>query len=671
MATSPPADLLSRALQLHQEGQRADARPLYEALLADHPAHADAWYLLGVLHMQDGRAGDAAGALRCALASMDPAAPAASQAKARMALGGALEATGDLAGARDAYAAAAAQDAWTAAPHVKLGTLRRSLGDAPGAVTAWREALRRDPADAATWGNLAVVLRRQGDASAAEEAFNAAIARRPEDPDLAAAFADLLADQARDDEAETLCRRALERGPYRLDALVMLTNLARRSGDFGHAEAAHQRLVGALARAVQEHRLGQEDVRTLARVLYADLMGALPRPLWRATASALDAGLRARAGTVPDAVPRPGQPGARLRVGYLSEFLGAHPVGHVIAGLFQAHDRDRLEVHVLNARPGGPDGSVYDREIQAGADRVHAVGGLGSADLARQVAGLDLDVLVALDGVMGGATLDVLGYRVARRQLFWLGHAGTLPLHGVDATLADDRVLPTAERLADEPILALPGCYHVASPHPIAPEAPQRAACGLPERGFVFCVFNNPQKIDRRAFQAWMAVLKAVPDSVLWLSTLGRAPRLAAGFAAQATAAGVDPRRLVYAEPMPDKRLHLARLAHAGLLLDTFTLNASTTALDALWAGVPVLTLRGERWHARIAASFLAELGFSELICPSVDAYVERAAALARDPAALARLRSALRDALLTAPLFDLSRFAAKLEDAYAQLSAP
>jgi protein O-GlcNAc transferase len=239
----------------------------------------------------------------------------------------------------------------------------------------------------------------------------------------------------------------------------------------------------------------------------------------------------------------------------------------------------------------------------------------------------------------------------------------------VDYLLADAVTVPDGEEgLYAETVLRLPGCYHCASPHAIADAVPGRADCGLPERGVVFAAFNNIEKIERSAFDLWMTILQAVPGSVLWLTNQRRFQGTEDNLRREAAARGIAGDRLVFAHRLPDKSAHLARHALADLLLDSFTINASTTALDALWAGLPVLTKRGDRFPARLSESFLHSLGLDELVAPDRDGFIRLAVALAEDAPRRAGLKARLAAAVASGTLFDIAGFARKLEAVYRRI---
>ncbi len=410
--------------------------------------------------------------------------------------------------------------------------------------------------------------------------------------------------------------------------------------------------------------------RLLANTVYRMLMVPAPAALERRITDRIDELHRrtlSETGTLPP-LPPPDRVTTkrRLRIGYMTPNLTDHPVGHVTLQLFPAHDRSRFEVHAFatEGRRGGD--PSYTRLHRKGVDFYHDVGKLAPIEIARRIRNLGIDILVDLDGYMETMGTTVLVFRPAPIQIYWLGHAGGLGLSFVDYLIADAIVVPPGEEGAyRESILRLPECYHVASRATIAEATPGRAECGLPEQGFVFGAFNNPEKIDRTVFMAWMKILAAVPGSILWLSTVRGVPAQIESLRRRAESHGVDPARLVFAERLADKAAHFARHRHIDLFLDTLTLNASTTALDALWAGVPLLAVRGRRFASRISNTMLTHIGMADMIVADVDSYIARAVHLAHHPDELAGVRRRLAANREQMPLFDVQRFARHLESAY------
>jgi protein O-GlcNAc transferase len=294
-------------------------------------------------------------------------------------------------------------------------------------------------------------------------------------------------------------------------------------------------------------------------------------------------------------------------------------------------------------------------------DQFHDLRGRGADESAQLIRAAEVDVLVDLTGHTEGDHFAILNHRPAPVQVNWLGYPGTNGALSLDYILADATVAPPGrEPFFSEKIMRLPGCYFPTSYDP-CPPASSRAAAGLPATGFVFASFNNSWKITRDAFAAWLRLLKAVPDSVLWLLDANDAFR--DNLRRAVSAAGLDPTRLIFA-PRTDPDSHLARQQLADLMLDTAPYNGHMTTSDALWAGVPLVTMLGTAFAGRVAASQLETLGLPELITASLQDYEVVALALAKDPARLAVLRAKLAAARASSPLFDAGRMRQNVEQA-------
>ncbi|MCC6913992.1 MAG: hypothetical protein IT566_09845 [Rhodospirillaceae bacterium] len=463
------------------------------------------------------------------------------------------------------------------------------------------------------------------------------------------------------DEARENYEAVLHQYPLAILALTRLLAMDGFEGRLGDAER-HERF---LIRALKAIDLRTIHHNNLAMIAYQAIMRPLTPSVEKSVTAALTTQIAALAeGFGP---PATGQPKStqRLRIGYLSNNFRDHPIGHVTAALFAAHDRAKVEVHVFYCPAG--EANPYTDQIKAGAERFHVE--REPAAMLRAIARENLDVLVYLDGYMTTFLMPVVARRPAAIQVYWLGHAGSCEIDGIDYVLADETVVPAGEEaLYRAKTVRLAGTYHPASPHPIGPDL-SRAEAGLPESGFVFCAFNNPEKIDTPTFDVWMRILRRVPGSVLWLSVT-QSKSLAENLRKEAEARGIGGERLVFATRLPDKAMHLARHRHAGLFLDTLGLNASTTALDALWAGLPLLTVTGPRFASRIATSFLKALDMPEMACRTALEFEERAVTLASDPAALAATKDRLATNLTSQPLFHVDAFCRKLEAALIGIAA-
>jgi predicted O-linked N-acetylglucosamine transferase (SPINDLY family) len=361
------------------------------------------------------------------------------------------------------------------------------------------------------------------------------------------------------------------------------------------------------------------------------------------------------------AAPRAG----RLRIGYLSSDFHDHATAYLIAELIERHDRERFEIHGYSYGPD-PGGAMRTRLVSA-FDRFTDIDALSHRDAAARIRADDIDILVDLKGHTHRARPKILAFRPAPVQVNYLGFPGTMGAPFIDYIVADDfiaprdRQTPYAEKLA-----YLPDCYQPNDTRREIAAAPSRAECSLPAQGFVFCAFNNSFKITPAFFAIWMRLLHQVPGSVLWLLESNALVRR--NLTAAAAAAGVDPDRLVFAPMLPHGQ-HLARHRHADLFLDTLPCNAHTTASDALWTGLPVLTCAGETFAGRVAGSIVRAAGLAEMVTNSPRDYEAMALELVRDPARHAAIRSRLGGGRKNLPLFDMAKRTRDLEALYARMA--
>jgi predicted O-linked N-acetylglucosamine transferase (SPINDLY family) len=584
-----------------------------------------------------------------------------SLSEARFTLARALAAQGRLGEAVPMLGEVVAAEPGLALAHLHLAS---SQEDPVAAAASYRRALELDPGLTAIHRRLGETLRRIGDDRAAIEPLRRAVERVPGDIEAWAELGGALVGSDRAEAARCL-ERALALDPRHLGALVRRIELLQWDGRFDEAEARLEHLVAAMPERIERELIWQR----LAELLYFDVHRPLPPELVQQVERRLDALILGRVQSFGALPARERGAHTTLRVGYLSENFGDQPIGHVTASLFGAHDRANVEVHGFSLRDRSAEAAPFAARIRAGFDVFHAVHELSPRGAASAIRDADIDILVDIDGHAGRRTAEILAYRPAPRQVVFLGTGSGLNLSCADYLISDRIVVPPGEEgLHREQIVRLPDSMHCADRHEIAARPPARTRCGLPAKGFVFGAFARPDKLDRAIMTAWLRILGAVEGSVLWLSPPAAGTALEHNLRALAEAQGVDPDRLVFAERLADKAVHLARHAHCGLLLDTPGFNAASTALDALWAGVPVLALKGTRPFNRLSASFLAALGMDELVCGSLAEYERRAIALARDPAALAALRTTLADQRVSQPLFDIARFAGVLELAYGRI---
>jgi predicted O-linked N-acetylglucosamine transferase (SPINDLY family) len=351
-----------------------------------------------------------------------------------------------------------------------------------------------------------------------------------------------------------------------------------------------------------------------------------------------------------------------LRIGYFSADLHNHATMHLLAGVLECHDRDAFEIHAFSYGPEIED--AMRARARATVDHFHECARLSDGAIIATARKAGIDIAVDLKGYTQDARLAPFAARLAPVQVSYLGYPGTVGADFLDYILADATVLPLdQQRFYDEKIIHLPDSYQANDDRRvIAPDTPPRAEAGLPADRFVYCCFNNAYQITSEIFASWMRILAAVPGSVLWL--LANDSDSIARLRGAAETQGVDPARLVFGPSLPSAQ-HLARHRLADLFLDTLPYNAHTTASDALWAGLPVLTQLGQAFAGRVAASLLNAVGLPEMITRDAAAYEALSIAIGRDPARAAALRAKLAAAIPTAPLFNTPLFTRHLEGAY------
>jgi predicted O-linked N-acetylglucosamine transferase (SPINDLY family) len=361
-------------------------------------------------------------------------------------------------------------------------------------------------------------------------------------------------------------------------------------------------------------------------------------------------------------------PGAKkpgpLRIGYLSSDLREHAVGYLMTEVFGLHDRSKVEVFAYYCGPESRD-SLH-QTFKDTADHWVSIGDMDDAAAARRIAADGIQILVDLNGYTREARLKLVAMRPAPVIVNWLGYPGTMASPYHHYIVADDWIIPSdSELYYSEQVLRLP-CYQPSlRQRNVAATRPSRREVGLPENGFVYCCFNGTHKLSRFTFERWLLILSRVPESVLWLlgSTEATNERLR-DYAAQR---GIARERVVFADKLANP-FHLARYELADLFLDTTPYGAHTTASDALWMGVPVLTLSGRSFASRVCGSLVRAAGLPELICTSAEEYVDRAVALGTDPSQLQPLRERLLAGRDTCALFDMPQLVGRLEELYREM---
>jgi predicted O-linked N-acetylglucosamine transferase (SPINDLY family) len=564
----------------------------------------------------------------------------------------------------------------------RLGYCHLALGELAQAETVLRRELEAHPDVIDTYNTLGVALVQQSRLQDALEVFQEAARRAPGSASANNNVANVLGDLGRHEEALPYLRKVIEVDPKHAEAhhnLGMLYQSLKRHEEAAVSLQEARRLAPAMTYtlsyllwnklSVCDWRGLGTDISELRRQVSGQGSVQDPFTLLAVSPSAEEQRLCAERHAL-EKLPRtartlwegPRSRRDRIRLAYLSSDFHEHATAQLAARLFELHDRARFEV--VGVSYGPDDGSAMRQRLMRAFDRFIDVRERGDEQAARALRELEVDIAVDLKGYTTGSRPAILAHRPAPVQVSYLGFPGTMGVPFIDYIIADRFIIPEADqRWYSEKVVYLPDCYQVNDDgRVIGQRAPTRAEVGLPQGAFVFCCFNNSYKILPPLFDVWMNLLREVPKSVLWLLQDNGPAKL--NLLASAKASGVDPARLVFA-PRVAPAEHLARHALADLFLDTLPCNAHTTASDALWAGLPVLTWAGSTFAGRVAGSLITAVGVPELITGSLAAYEALGVKLAREPELLAKLRDKLARNRATSALFDSDRFRRHVEAAY------
>ena len=602
-------DTLLRAIGLQHERQPEAAAALFEEVLAADAHNAAALYSLTVIAMQ---AGDAAQALALAARGV---AHNPSYAPLRYVHGAVLQALDRKEEALASFDAALALQPDYVEALLNSGVLLRNMFRHADALERFNRVVAIDPNHVTALGNFGILLTEFKQSEQAIAAFERLLALAP-DYDYAPGLLFY--------ERMHICDW---RG---FDELTARITAGVRAG---------QRSCKSLAFMSASDQAA--DHLQAARIFAAHYAPPKPKALWN------------------------GEPyrHRKIRLAYVSPDFREHPVGHLMAGVFERHDKNRFETIAISL--GIDDGSRLRARMVAAFDHFIDARAMGSEEIARRMREMEIDIAVDLGGYTSDTRTDIFAHRPVPVQVNYLGYPGTMGTTYHDYIIADRHTIPPAhqafytERVAYLPDTYLPTDNSVQ----IAEHTPSRAECGLPDEGFVFCSFSHDYKISPPVFDVWMRLLAQVPGSVLWLVTRGELAQR--NLRAAAETRGIDASRLVFAGRVPRVEDHLARYRQADLFLDTHPYNAHTTAADALMAGLPVLTYMGGSFPSRVAGSLLHAIGLPELATATLAAYEAMALRLAGEPALLAGLKQRLKANLATHPLFDTEAMSGHLEAIY------
>jgi len=543
-----------------------------------------------------------------------------------------------------------------------LSVTLTETGDEDGAQACLERALEINPDFAPARINLGRVHERKGGAEAAVRQWAAAVDRLAQVTGTNIAhkvaalnqIARVMEDSNQDEAAENMLRQSLDIEPDQPEALQHFVALRQRQCEWPvlspSERVSHKRLLAAMS--------------PLSMGAYADDPMLQLAAAWNYN--------RRDVGPPGDGLIRSywaakeGVAGGRLRIGYLSSDLREHAVGYLCSELFETHDPEQVEIFAYYTGVPGTD-AIKERFQRSVAHWVD-VTGMTDAQAARRIADDGIHILVDLNAYTRDGRTKLVALRPAPVIVNWLGYPGTSgsPYHHY--IVADDWIIPEGDEIYySEKVLRLP-CYQPNDrKRVVAPNPPSRAEMGLPDDAFVYCCFNGLHKLNRFTFGRWLDILARVPKGVLWL--LGGTEAAQDRLRQHAAAAGIEPSRLIFAGKLPNAQ-HLARYRLADLFLDTAPYGAHTTASDALWMGVPVLTLSGRSFPSRVCGSLVRSAGLPEMVCETAQDYVDRAVALGREPARLTAYAQRLQDNRDSCVLFDTELLARRLEALYRQMWA-
>jgi protein O-GlcNAc transferase len=643
------------ALDQFNDGRFDKAEKILKGLVEAEPENFDYCHALGLVLFQ---LGDRAAGVRQVkkAVSLEP-----HDAQALQNLGSLLAQEGKLEDAVDFF-----ERARTIAPDhtetlINLGTALTELGRLAEAHSCFESAAEASPNNAKAHYELGNALVKRGMRRKASTSYRRALELRPNFAEAHFRLGSALRDQGKIAEGIAAYKRALKHKPDYGPAMVALLHQLQHACQWDDAAKLDQRVTLATEAAIDRDLTPVESpflnvircpdpernwivARLRAREIEKKIRGTLSAPTFR---------------------HRKRVAHSIIKVGYLSNDYFDHATAHLMLGLFALHDRSRFRIYGYSY--GEDDGSRYRARISEACDEFIDIAELSYREAADRVYQDRVDILVDLKGYTLGNRLEICAYRPAPVQATYLGFPGTTGANYFDYIIADKIVAPKEEaRWFSEKLVHLPDCYQVNDDgQKISSTPAKREDFGLSSEAFVFCSFVTPYKIEPVMFDAWMAILRELPGSVLWLYR-GNA-LVENNLKREAMARGVKADRLVFADKM-DKAEHLARLALADLGLDTRIYNGHTTTSDALWAGVPVIAMTGSHFASRVSTSILTAIGLPDLVTDSLESYQALAIRLARQRAELRALRAKLEQNRATKPLFDTARFTRNIECAFVRM---
>jgi protein O-GlcNAc transferase len=670
-----PQEIIDRLLALYNRGQLTAVVEQAKALTEQYPEAFIVWNVLGAANKGLGRTEDATSAFK-RVTELNP-----TYAAGFNNLGATLKDQGKPDEAIAAYNKALSIKPDHADAYYNMGITLQEQGKLDEAIAAYNKALSIKPDYAAAYNNMGITLQEQGKLDEAIAAYNKALSIKPDHADAYYNMGNARKDQGKLDEAIAAYNKALSIKPDYADAHNNMGNALKALGKLDEAIAAYNKALSikpdhAMARAQCLHQLAhicdwsaiEEDQCYLPELgiqgeavspfAMLSLEDTPDRHLLRSVNF-----VREKYSQKAIALPaKPTEQPERLRIGYFSADFHNHATMYLMAQIFAAHDKSRFEIFAYSYGPDKQD--EMRKKLVRTVDVFHDVREMNDMQIVELARAEKIDIAIDLKGFTQNTRLAPFAYGLAPVQISYLGYPGTLGADFIDYIVADPVVIPDDKRqYYSEQVIYLPNTYQPTdNTRVISDKVITREDMGLPSKDFVFCCFNNNYKISPTEFDIWMRLLGRIESSVLWLLKSNKWAEQ--NLKREAEARGISAERLVFAEKVPQAE-HLARQKLADLFLDTFNVNAHTTASDALWVGLPVVTKLGEGFAARVAGSLLTAIDLLELITENEEAYEALALTLATDPKRLGQIKSKLDRNRLTQPLFDSQMYTRHLEAGY------
>ena len=646
---------LRKVMAFYQEGRAQDAEAICRKILEIDPNHAEALHVSGVISHQSGDKELAVSLIRRAIRN-NP-----SKACYHNSLGITFQDQGRTNEAIVCYQKALEVNPGFAEAYCNIGFALLDQGRAGEAIACYQKALEIKPGDPVAYNDMGTAFQEQGRVDEAVSCYHKALEIMPNYPQAYNNLGNAFKEQTKVDESIQCYKKALEINPGHTKAYCYLIRQLQQTCAWDELDNFLPKL----------DKLTRQELESGAKTSESPFMNLarstdLAYNLAVAKSWADDAAkpMRNLSLSFPFEHRRTGR--KKITLGYLSGDFRNHAVSHLMLGLFGLHDRKEFEVCCYSH--GVDDGSDYRRRIARDSDKFVDIRTFSHADAAKRIYGDGVDILVELTGHTKDCRLGICALRPSPIQAIYLGFPGTSGADYIDYIITDKTVTPEDQSpFYTEKFVCMPHCFQVNdNTQAIAEKNWEKSDLGLPEESFIFCSFNHGYKIEPLMFDVWMRILRKVPKGVLWLPK--KSETGVKNLRREAEKRGVSPERLIFADRLPTKAEYLARISLADLALDTRIYNGHTTTSDALWAGVPVITLLGRHYASRVASSVLGAVGLAELITHDPEAYERLAVHLANSPEALKAIRMKLANNRLTAPLFDTQKFVRNLENAYKKM---